>query len=192
MATFVLVHGAQHGAWCWDRLLPELRSLGHHAIAPDLPCDDPDAGIAEYAQHVVAALDGAGGTDDVVLVGHSLGSLTIPVVAEQLLAQGRRVDRLVFLCSVPTGPGPAIDASLADMVTPAFANARRTFDEGGCESLHPDDAITVWFADCEPEDARWAASMPASSTRRRRNWTAAHCCRTARARGLRCPSTGAT
>ena len=34
---FVLVHGASHGAWCWDLLVPELNRLGHEAVAPDLP-----------------------------------------------------------------------------------------------------------------------------------------------------------
>src|SRR5262245_614415 len=44
MSMFVLVHGAYHGGWCWSRLVPELERLGHRAIAPDLPCDDPAAG----------------------------------------------------------------------------------------------------------------------------------------------------
>ena len=34
---FVLIHGGYHGAWCWDRLTPELEELGHQALAIDLP-----------------------------------------------------------------------------------------------------------------------------------------------------------
>ena len=34
---FVLVHGTSFGAWCWDRVIPELERLGHTAIAVDLP-----------------------------------------------------------------------------------------------------------------------------------------------------------
>ena len=37
MATFLLIHGAWHGAWCWDRIAPLLRAAGHNVIAPDLP-----------------------------------------------------------------------------------------------------------------------------------------------------------
>ena len=148
VVTFGLVHGSQHGAWCWERLTPELVARGHDVVAVDLPCDDPEATIATYAACVVDALGGAeepgperpgaegARSGEVVLVGHSLGSLTIPVVATM-----RPVRHLIFLCSVPTGPGPAIDAELASMVTPEFAAAGRVVDAAGRESLADADAI---------------------------------------------------
>ena len=37
MATFVLVHGACHGGWCWEKVGPILQAHGHTAYAPDLP-----------------------------------------------------------------------------------------------------------------------------------------------------------
>jgi hypothetical protein len=40
MTTFGLLHGACHGAWCWDRVAPFLDEGGHRTIAVDLPCDD--------------------------------------------------------------------------------------------------------------------------------------------------------
>ena len=98
---------------------------------------------------------------DVVLVGHSLGSLTIPVVATM-----RPVRHLIFLCSVPTGPGPAIDAELASMVTPEFAAAGRVVDAAGRESLADADAIAVWYADCSDEDAAWAVARLRPQSRR--------------------------
>src|SRR4029453_13742 len=54
VTTFGLVHGAWHGAWCWEYLVDELDARSFAAIAPDLPIDDASAGLAEYAQ---AALD---------------------------------------------------------------------------------------------------------------------------------------
>ena len=42
---------------------------------------------------------------------------------------------MIFLCSVPTGPGPAIDGQLSDMVSPAFVTATRFHDEQGREVL---------------------------------------------------------
>ena len=90
--TFVLVHGAWHGAWCWRDLMPHLERLGARAIAVDLPCDDVTAGTEAYAAHVLDALPASG---DVVLVGHSLGGLTIPLVAA-----ARPVRALVFLCAL--------------------------------------------------------------------------------------------
>ena len=37
MATFVLVHGAWHGGWCWEDVAPRLAADGHAVFAPDLP-----------------------------------------------------------------------------------------------------------------------------------------------------------
>ncbi len=55
MATFGLVHGACHGAWCWELLIPELGQRGYAAIAMDLPCD-PAIGFDGYADKAEAAL----------------------------------------------------------------------------------------------------------------------------------------
>jgi pimeloyl-ACP methyl ester carboxylesterase len=150
MTTIALVHGAYHGAWCWDRLVPELHTRGFETVAPDLPCDDATAGLPEYA----AVIEGAiGDRRDVVLVGHSLGSLSIPLVASR-----RPVRRLVFLCSVPTGPGPAIDGQLSEMVSPAFGSASRFHDEQGREVLESGAARYLFFDDCSDADANWAVS----------------------------------
>jgi pimeloyl-ACP methyl ester carboxylesterase len=151
MATTVaLVHGAYHGAWCWAHLVPELESRGLQVVAPDLPCDDPAAGLAEYAATVRAAI---GDRDDVVLVGHSLGGMTIPLVAAH-----RPVRRMIFLCSVPTGPGPALDGQLAGMVTPEFLAAPRFHDADGRELLANQAARQLFFDDCDEAVACWAVA----------------------------------
>jgi thioesterase domain-containing protein len=98
VVTFALVHGAWHGAWCFDQLAAEIEARGRAAVAVDLPCEDPDAGATAYADVVVRAL--AAVDDDVVLVGHSLAGLTIPLVAA-----ARPVRRLVYLCALIPQPG---------------------------------------------------------------------------------------
>src|SRR5579871_1312942 len=150
MTTVALVHGAYHGGWCWDRVVPELARRGLDAVAPDLPCDDPTAGIGRYAEVVEAAI---AGMDDVVIVGHSLGSLTIPVVASH-----RPVRRMVFLCSVPTGPGPAVAEGLGGMVTEEFIAAPRFHDADGTEMLSNAAARALFFHDCADADAWWAVA----------------------------------
>jgi pimeloyl-ACP methyl ester carboxylesterase len=151
MTTIALVHGAFHGGWCWDRLVPELHARGFETVAPDMPCDDPAAGVLEYAAVIEKATQGH---DDVVLVGHSLGSLVIPVVAAS-----RPVRRMIFLCSVPTGPGPAVDGQMSEMVSPAFMAAARFYDAAGREVLAASDARQVFFDDCTDADANWAVAM---------------------------------
>lgn len=98
MTTFVLVPGAGGQAWYWHRVVPELRARGHEAIAVDLPAADDGAGLAEYADVVVAAIgDRRGG---LVLVGQSLGGFTVPLVAERV-----PVERIVLLNAMVPKPG---------------------------------------------------------------------------------------
>lgn len=84
MAAFVLVHGAWHGAWCWDELLPLLPG---HVEAVDLPGHGTDttpiAGctLDAYVTRVVEALERA--REPAVLVGHSLGGITVAQAAER-------------------------------------------------------------------------------------------------------------
>src|SRR5581483_11540597 len=83
MATYVLVHGSEHSSWYWHLVIPELAALGHEALAVDLPCDDDEAGLNEYADAVVEA---AGGRRGVVLVGHSLAGFSVPMACGRLEA----------------------------------------------------------------------------------------------------------
>jgi pimeloyl-ACP methyl ester carboxylesterase len=79
--TFVLVPGAGGAAWYWHRLVPELRRRGAAAVAVELPADDDSAGLATYADAVVAA---AGNAPDVVLVAQSMGGLSAPLACDRL------------------------------------------------------------------------------------------------------------
>lgn len=157
MTTFALVHGAWHGGWCWDRVRPLLEANGHRVVAPDLPCEDPGAGVEEYAGVVCQALEAAGADDDVVVVGHSLGGLTIPLVAAR-----RPVRSLVFLCAVVAEPGrvPWQVVMEGDGFVPGFPGegAIDTHDDG-TNSWRPDAAASAFYHDCSDDDAAWAASM---------------------------------
>jgi hypothetical protein len=151
MALFALVHGSMHGGFCWRDLVPELERLGHRAVAMDLPCDDVGAGLAEYADAVETSLSGIPGGDAPVLVGHSLGSRTIPAVAAR-----RKGSRMIFLCSVPTGVG-AVDArAFAGMVTPEYAAAIFHERADGVRRIDAEAARRVFFGECEAAAADWA------------------------------------
>ena len=89
--TYVLIPGAASDSWYWHLLVPELRDRGHDMIGVDLPCEDDSAGLAEYADAVVDAIGDRAG---LVVVAHSLGGFTGPLVCERVpvellvLAQG--------------------------------------------------------------------------------------------------------
>jgi pimeloyl-ACP methyl ester carboxylesterase len=96
--TFVLIHGAWHGAWCWRAVMSELERRGHRALALDLPghCDNQrDHALVNLTAYVDYVADTIKARDlrDVVLVGHSLGGLTVAGVAESV---PNRIKRVVF------------------------------------------------------------------------------------------------
>ena len=99
MSTFVLIHGAGDVGWYWHRVEAELRARGHDVVAPDLPADDDSLELDDYAQAVVAAV---GDRRDLVVVAHSFGGFTAPLVAVRL-----PVDALVFVAGMVPSPGEA-------------------------------------------------------------------------------------
>jgi pimeloyl-ACP methyl ester carboxylesterase len=100
MAVFVLVHGASHGGWCWERVVPLLEARGHHVFAPDLPGmgSDPtpheDLTPESWTDFLAALIQRM--PEPVVLVGHSRGGMQISAAAE---AVPERVRRLVYLAA---------------------------------------------------------------------------------------------
>ncbi|MDX3852754.1 alpha/beta hydrolase [Streptomyces sp. AK02-01A] len=97
MATYVLIHAAAVDSWYWGPLSAELRGRGHDVVAPDLPCDNASAGLAEYTDTVVEAI---GEHTDLVVVAHSLGGFTGPLVCDRVPA-----DLLVMLQAQVPAPG---------------------------------------------------------------------------------------
>lgn len=85
--TYLPIHGAWHGAWCWYKLMSRLERLGHTVIAPDLPSLGRDrtpvdrVSLPLWREFVCNILDTQ--TEPVILVGHSRGGIVISEAAEQ-------------------------------------------------------------------------------------------------------------
>jgi pimeloyl-ACP methyl ester carboxylesterase len=150
VATIGLVHGAYHGAACWARLIPELGALGLQARAMDLPSYDPDAGASAYAEAVSRALDDV--QDELVLVGHSVGGVTIPLVAQM-----RPVKRLVFLCALLPEVGSSLRDQMArEPIEPGAVSDAEWVDCGGGTWLPaPKTARAHFYHDLPDGDAAW-------------------------------------
>ena len=153
---FLLVHGACHGAWCWDEVAERLRARGHRVAAVDLPghgrraAELRRASVASYAAAVADAL-AAEGMSHAVVVGHSMGGLVIPKAAELAPA---RIRHLVFLAAVVVPHGGSLAQTLMTpvgremMVGNAAARGDGAF-------LYPGEM--AW--------ARWMGDMPRSDPR---------------------------
>lgn len=156
MTTFALVHGAWHGAWCWDQLAPVLRQRGHRVVAPDLPSDDPSASFEDYADVVCAALtDSDEDSNDVVAVGHSLGGHTIPLVAAR-----RPVRHLVYLAALVPEIGHSLRdqmRAVPDMLNPLSRQALSRPDAQRRNAWIDETlAIQLLFGDADPDTAHAA------------------------------------
>jgi pimeloyl-ACP methyl ester carboxylesterase len=149
VATYVLIHGAWHGGWCWRDVAASLRTDGHEVLAPTL------SGVAERAHlapHVdlsthVAELAGLLSFEDVhdaVLVGHSYAGLVIAGAAARAQA---RVSRLVYLDAFVANPGQ----SLFDLLRP---ERRALYESTTRDGLIPSPAPEV-FGITEPAQAAW-------------------------------------
>lgn len=147
----VLVHGAYHGSWCWELLVPELERLGLRAVTPDLPITEPDRGLGAYADAVVAAMSP---DRPAVVVGHSMSGLVIPLVVSR-----RPVVRLVFLAAFIPQPGISANeqrrAEPIDRLPPP-STAEWTDLGGGVWTIGPNTARELFFHDVGPETARRA------------------------------------
>jgi pimeloyl-ACP methyl ester carboxylesterase len=153
MTTFALVHGGYHGAWCWEHLTPLLERAGHDVVTMELPLEDSAATFDTYADVVCAALDGHG--DDVVLVGHSYGGNTIPLVAAR-----RPLRRLVYLCAMIPDVGRSLAEQLTDkpeMLNPAYERGLSGLDEQLRQRWADlDIAREVFYGDCKEQSAQAA------------------------------------
>ena len=107
--TFVFVHGAWHGTWCWERVETLLQALGHKTVAVDLPAHGKAGGdiaaqnLDTYVDCVVAELDRH--SEPVILAGHSMAGVIISMAAEKrperfLVPLTETVDQVFFVQGV--------------------------------------------------------------------------------------------
>ena len=100
MSTFVLVHGAWHGSWCWKRVRKALQAQGHEVFTPTLTgigershLLSPEVNLATHIDDVVNLVRWEE-LSDVVLCGHSYGGCVISGVADRI---PDRISELVYL-----------------------------------------------------------------------------------------------
>jgi len=151
--NLVLVHGSYHGAWCWDRLTPELERLGHRVTAVELPVGDPEAGAAAYADAIEAQVDWS---EPPVLIGHSMAGLVIPIVAAR-----RPVRKLIFIAAMLAKPGVSANSQRAtEPIDGQVAPTTAEWTDLGNDvwRVGPNTAAEVFYQDALPADAAWAAS----------------------------------
>ena len=156
MSEFVLVHGAWHGAWCWEKVVPLLAARGHRVRAIDLPGhgDDPkppgQVGWDDYMARMGETI--ASAQERPILVGHSLGGAVITGAADHW---PERIRALVYLCAIlPDAP----DFMSRFTVTSALTGGVRPAPDGSVMELDPAVVRDAFYHDCTDADAARAAA----------------------------------
>ncbi len=160
MATFVLIHGAWHGGWCWDKVVPLLKGKGHKVEAPDLPGHGKDktpimeVSLKAYVDRICQILDAQ--SEPVVLVGHSMGGIVISQAAEY---RPEKIKILVYLTAFLLQNEESL-LQVAGGDTEALVLPNLIMAEDQSYATIKEEAIKeAFYGDCSEEDVRWAKSL---------------------------------
>jgi len=151
-STVVLVHGAWHGAWCWDAVLSRLDAAGRRSVAVGLP--SVSSAAATLADDVVCVRDALDAVDgDAVLVGHSYGGVVVTGAGVHTA-----VAHLVYLTAfaLEVGESATENTLTGGEGRSELGAAIRVGD--GVLTIDPEVATPAFFHDCAPEDARAATA----------------------------------
>ena len=155
--TFVLLHGAWHGGWCWVRVAERLRARGHRVTTPTLTglgerahLMSPDIDLALMTTDLVNHLHWED-LSDVILVGHSFAGHAITGAADQV---PERIARLVYLDAMVPESGRAHFDDLPDEIA-AERHRLAEVSSGGLSIPAPRAAA---FGVTDPADAAWVES----------------------------------
>lgn len=152
--TFVLLHGAWHGGWCWQRVAGPLRAAGHTVYTPT------QTGLGErshlmsrsitldtFTADLVNVLEWED-LRDVILVGHSFGGNAISGAADRV---PHRIRHLVYLDAILPVSGESPFARLP----PEIAAARRRLAQESSDGLSIPPPDPSAFDVTDPVDIAW-------------------------------------
>jgi pimeloyl-ACP methyl ester carboxylesterase len=146
LKTFVLVHGAWHGGWCWSRVASILRGRGHTVFTPT------QSGLGERSHLLSRSIDlEVVVTDvvnvlewedlrDVVLVGHSFGGNAISGAADRM---PDRIRQLIYLDAVIQENGQSAFDQLPNELVQARTKAAQESSEGLSLPTPPASAFCI-------------------------------------------------
>ena len=153
-SCFVLVHGAWHGAWCWEKVVPLLADAGHEVDVLDLPgLGEDQTAIAEvtldsYVFAVTELINAI--AKPVVLVGHSMGGIVITQVAEVV---PDKIDTLIYLAAFSPGNGETLLQYSDEDMGSYVSQYKQVNEEESFATVAEDKLQACFYGMCTNEDA---------------------------------------
>ncbi len=158
MATFVLIHGAWHGGWCWRKVAPLLERQRHTVVTPDLPShgDDPASPatvtLASYAERICEVT--VAQKEPVILLGHSMGGAATTQAAENC---ADHVRALAYLCAFLPRNGESL-MTWSEQDPGSLVNGNVVSAMDGAVNFRREAAHAAFYASCPAEDEAFAIS----------------------------------
>ena len=160
MTTFVLVHGAWHGGWCWHRIVANLQEAGHTVFAPDLKSLGVDrtppgsVTLATWTDQITALI--AVQAAPVVLVGHSRGGLVLSEVAERI---PERIRTLVYVTAFLLESGRSLQDAVAAIPESRVPSAMVLAKDNKSAYIRDDAVREAFYGRCSDADVALARSL---------------------------------
>ncbi|MCB1746050.1 MAG: alpha/beta fold hydrolase [Gammaproteobacteria bacterium] len=164
MATFIAIHGAFHGGWCFEPLRPHLAACGHELVAPTLPgmggvgAAPAEVTLEGWADFVLDLARRA--RPPVWLCGHSRGGVVISAAAERDPAA---LAGLIYIAALLLPDGHSVRAhQAANPVPPAFVAAVHADGEQRTLAFDPGAAVGLFYHRSPADAGRAAAARLAA------------------------------
>jgi pimeloyl-ACP methyl ester carboxylesterase len=151
--SYVLVHGAWMGAWCWDDVATGLRASGDTVATVELPAHGADqtplagATLDAYVATVAATIDAA--PQPVILVGHSMGGVVVTEVAE---TDGAKIARLVYIGAYMPKDGQTLNDLASSDADSHLGPVLQIDQVNGVAHIPSEDLADIFIADGTPSE----------------------------------------
>ena len=167
MSTYVLVHGASQGGWCWERVKKRLEKNRHTVFAPDLPGHEARSPLSyseitleRYVQRVVDIVNSVDGK--VILVGHSLGGAVIEKAIDEL--DHSKLAKAIFVSGFIPEDGDIVGEILKADDGSELRSCFRLNEEKTAVELIPEKIGNIIYNGCSTEDIQIAKEKVVSQS----------------------------
>jgi len=161
VANYILIHGAWHGSWCWEHIVPLLEEQGHSVTNLDLPgtVNNPKdfssvdlKCYVDFVEHEVEKIDGK-----VILVGHSMAGIILASLAEKI---PHKIKKLIFIAAfIPDNGQSMFDQASAFSGKGVSTEMAFNIPEFSIDLIRGNRVIELFFNMCAEEDVKKSLSL---------------------------------